>query len=96
MGRREEASHAAKKNTDALRFNRPAVKPEGICIFFFGVTEADDADDVAIKFNKKQTILFYATYADTTMVCVFITAGPITKLFAGGGGGWWKKKVQKK
>ncbi len=22
-------------------------------------------------------------------VCVFITAGPITKLFAGGGGGEW-------
>ncbi len=23
-------------------------------------------------------------------VCVFITAGPITKLFAGGGGGEWR------
>ena len=27
------------------------------------------------------------TYASTE--CVFITAGPITKLFAGGGGGEW-------
>ncbi len=26
-------------------------------------------------------------------VCVFITAGPITKLFAGGGGGEWKTCV---
>jgi hypothetical protein len=26
----------------------------------------------------------------TTSVCVFITAGPITKLFAGGGGGEWR------
>jgi hypothetical protein len=25
----------------------------------------------------------------TLPVCVFITAGPITKLFAGGGGGEW-------
>jgi hypothetical protein len=26
----------------------------------------------------------------TVTVCVFITAGPITKLFAGGGGGEWR------
>ncbi len=26
---------------------------------------------------------------DPSDVCVFITAGPITKLFAGGGGGEW-------
>ena len=31
---------------------------------------------------------FYVVF-QCVCVCVFITAGPITKLFAGGGGGEW-------
>ena len=30
------------------------------------------------------------SYTQRYQVCVFITAGPITKLFAGGGGGEWR------
>ncbi len=35
------------------------------------------------------TIAIHITAVTFTKVCVFITAGPITKLFAGGGGGEW-------
>jgi hypothetical protein len=33
--------------------------------------------------------LFLRSPSLRLLVCVFITAGPITKLFAGGGGGEW-------
>ncbi len=48
--------------------------------------------DVAVWGNvtcvsKIDTLDFSTVYSKS--VCVFITAGPITKLFAGGGGGEW-------
>ncbi len=58
--------------------------------------------DVAVWGNvpcvsKIDTLDFSTVYSkriselsrDYFSVCVFITAGPITKLFAGGGGGEW-------
>jgi hypothetical protein len=38
----------------------------------------------------KQCILLLLRYAKPFQTCVFITAGPSTKLFAWGGGGIWE------
>ena len=45
-------------------------------------------------FREQTGIQVFMLFSVHVSVCVFITAGPITKLFAGGGGGEWTTCAQ--
>jgi len=45
---------------------------------------------MGLYFRSSQLCLIKRIRDFNVLACVFITAGPITKLFAGGGGGEWR------
>ena len=51
--------------------------------------ECQERSNPLSSYGASESAVIFASVTVTVCVCVFITAGPITKLFAGGGGGEW-------
>ncbi len=54
------------------------------------IPEDSDTEPVQTVLMRSDTRFFEKDHSAPFGVCVFITAGPITKLFARGGGGEWR------